>query len=39
MMSDIHALLIGIDFYYPNPLPEGIYYPMLGGCVRDISQV
>jgi hypothetical protein len=33
------ALLIGIDCYLPNQLPEGDSYPSLGGCVRDITMV
>ncbi len=32
--SDLHALLIGIDYYRPNRL-----YKNLQGCVRDISLV
>jgi hypothetical protein len=32
--TNFYALLIGIDFYFPNPL-----YSSLGGCVRDISHV
>ena len=35
----LYALLIGIDRYMPNKLPDGGYYPDLGGCVRDISHV
>jgi hypothetical protein len=35
----LRALLIGVDRYLPNRLPDGIYYPNLGGCVRDISRV
>jgi Caspase domain len=38
-MSKLHALLIGIDCYLPNRLPDGGYYPSLGGCVRDINHV
>ncbi|HTQ79785.1 MAG TPA: caspase family protein, partial [Thermoanaerobaculia bacterium] len=38
-MSDLHALLIGIDAYLPNRLPNGGTYPPLGGCVRDIRRV
>jgi hypothetical protein len=34
-----HALLIGIDHYLPGQLPDGTYYPNLGGCVRDITHV
>ena len=36
---DRYALLIGIDCYLPGQLPGGIYYPNLGGCVRDITHV
>jgi predicted phosphodiesterase len=35
----LHALLIGIDCYLPNRLPDGSSYPSLGGCVRDINHV
>jgi hypothetical protein len=35
----MYALLIGIDCYLPNRLPDGSWYPSLGGCVRDISHV
>lgn len=38
-MSDLFALLIGIDYYFPNRLPDGGYYPNLGGCVRDVHHV
>lgn len=37
--SQLHALLIGIDCYLPNRLPDGSYYRNLSGCVRDISNV
>jgi hypothetical protein len=37
--SNIYALLVGVDCYMPNRLPDGSYYKNLGGCVRDISQV
>jgi hypothetical protein len=37
--NSLHAILIGIDFYFPNSLPGGISYPALGGCVNDISRV
>jgi hypothetical protein len=33
------ALLIGVDCYLPNRLPDGSYYPSLGGCVRDVSHI
>ena len=36
--SDLFALLIGVDYYYPNTLPEGGSYPSLRGCVRDINS-
>jgi Caspase domain len=36
---NIYALLIGIDCYMPNVLPDGSRYPNLGGCVRDIDRV
>ena len=32
--SDLYAILIGIDHYFPNSL-----YSSLGGCVRDINHV
>ena len=34
-----HALLIGIDKYLDNLLPDGCYYRDLSGCVRDINHV
>lgn len=34
-----YALLIGIDHYFEYRLPSGVYYPKLGGCVRDITKV
>ncbi|MCB0105989.1 MAG: caspase family protein, partial [Caldilineaceae bacterium] len=34
-----YALLIGVDHYFEYRLPGGIYYPKLGGCVRDITKV
>src|SRR4051812_4834423 len=37
--SDLYALLIGIDHYLPNTMPDGSSYPTLGGCVRDINHV
>src|SRR5262249_35959491 len=36
---NLHALLIGIDCYLPNHLPNGLSYRNLSGCVRDISHV
>jgi hypothetical protein len=38
-MSEMYALLIGVDFYFEHALPDGTYYPSLGGCVRDIRHV
>lgn len=38
-MPKLYALLIGVDRYMPNKLPDGGHYPDLGGCVRDISHV
>src|SRR3954471_5578949 len=35
----IHALLIGVDCYLPNRLPDGSSYPSLGGCVRDVKRI
>jgi hypothetical protein len=37
--SKFYALLIGIDHYLPNQLPDGTYYKNLSGCVRDINRV
>jgi len=36
---NIYALLIGIDCYMPNLLPDGSRYRNLGGCVRDVNHV
>ncbi|MEG4344415.1 caspase family protein [Microcoleus sp. A003_D6] len=36
---NIYALLIGIDCYMPNVLPDGSRYKNLGGCVRDVNHV
>jgi hypothetical protein len=38
-VSNLYALLIGIDCYMPNRLPDGSFYKNLGGCVRDINHV
>ncbi len=38
-MADLYALLIGVDCYMPNSLPDGSYYKNLSGCVRDINHV
>lgn len=37
--SNLYALLIGIDCYLPNKLPNGSSYKNLGGCVRDILHI
>jgi len=37
--ANFHALLIGIDCYLPNKLPEGASYKNLNGGVRDINHV
>ncbi|BAY37620.1 peptidase C14 caspase catalytic subunit p20 [Nostoc sp. NIES-2111] len=37
--ANLYALLIGIDSYMPNTLPDGSLYKSLGGCVRDINHV
>jgi hypothetical protein len=34
-----HALLIGIDHYFPNKLSNGGEYRSLGGCVQDVERV
>src|SRR5215217_6260406 len=34
-----HALLIGINHYLPNELPNGLYYKSLLGCVQDVHRV
>ena len=36
---NLYALLIGVDYYFPNRLPDGGTYPSLGGCVRDVRHV
>lgn len=38
-MPSVHALLIGVDCYLPNRLPDGSYYPSLAGCVNDVAAV
>ncbi|MBV9924331.1 MAG: caspase family protein [Acidobacteria bacterium] len=35
----LHCLLIGVDCYMPNRLPDGGCYQSLAGCVRDIGRV
>jgi hypothetical protein len=36
---NLYALLIGVDHYLPNKLPDGTSYQSLGGCVRDITHM
>ena len=36
---NMRALLIGVDFYLPNMLPDGNSYGSLSGCVRDVDLV
>ena len=38
-MSNLHALLIGVDCYLPNRLPDGSWYESLSGSVRDVERV
>jgi hypothetical protein len=38
-MSNLYALLIGIDFYFPNQLPGDSFYQNLEGCVSDVNLV
>jgi hypothetical protein len=37
--GQLYALLIGVDYYFPNRLPGGVSYGHLRGCVRDVDQV
>ncbi|MET0645725.1 MAG: caspase family protein [Pyrinomonadaceae bacterium] len=37
--ADLYALLIGINCYLPNRLPNNLYYRSLLGCVSDILYV
>jgi hypothetical protein len=37
--GDIFALIIGVDYYFPNRLPGGSSYGHLYGCVRDAGAV
>lgn len=36
---NLWAILIGIDYYLPNRLPDGGSYHSLRGCVHDVNQV
>lgn len=38
-LPKLHALLIGINCYLSNELPEGVTYPSLHGAVYDVGQV
>lgn len=38
-MSDLFALLMAVYNYFETALPDGTYYPKLGGCVRDVNHV
>lgn len=38
-MSTLHALLIGIDDYFPGHLPDGRRYPSLQGATRDVERM
>jgi hypothetical protein len=38
-VSTLHALLIGIDDYVPDLLPDGSRYPSLHGATRDAERV
>ncbi len=38
-MANLHVLLIGINYYLPNLLPNGLFYNNLRGCVQDILRV
>jgi caspase domain-containing protein len=37
--AGFHALLMGINCYLPNELPNGLYYKSLWGCVGDVNRV
>jgi hypothetical protein len=38
-ISNLYALLIGINCYLPNRLPNNLYYKSLWGCVQDVLRV
>jgi hypothetical protein len=38
-MSELHALLIGIDRYAPERFADGLPIPALQGCVHDVERV
>lgn len=35
----LHALLVGVDKYLPNDLPDGVFYPCLEACVADVEAM
>jgi hypothetical protein len=37
--ENFYALLVGINHYLPNLLPNGLYYKSLLGCVQDVTRV
>jgi hypothetical protein len=37
--KDIHALLVGVDQYFPSEVLKAPSYPSLGGCVHDAKLV
>ncbi|WP_437984600.1 caspase family protein [Sorangium sp. So ce117] len=39
VMPTFRALLVGIDFYFPNSLPNGATYVPLRGCVSDVDRI
>ena len=38
-MPNLYALLIGINYYLPNLLPDGLFFKNLNGCVADVLLV
>lgn len=38
-MSDLHALLVGIDRYDPQRLPDGGWIPNLQACTNDVERM
>lgn len=38
-VPNLYALLIGVDCYMSNRLPDGSRYKSLSGCVRDVKAV
>jgi hypothetical protein len=35
----LHALLVGVDAYLPQEVPNAPAYPSLGGCVHDVTAL